>query len=259
MLAASLIACLFAAPPEASIDLQAVVETARTSTVRVLGESFRRNRRTRKWGAGVLVGENNVVLTCMHTVEGHAYFYITTHDQREHRAQIVAVFPDLDLAILNFASTDPYVGVDVHPQPVTPNLPAIVVGYPWGGQRSVILGRIKTMRSDIRYAGVREDLPLLSFQAETMLGFSGGPLFSIHGKLVGMVVARTDGVDSVAVTTQQILAALNVPSIPFRPDDAPVLAGHPPTRSPAPPRDRTQENDIPAQPTAVNDTSTRSP
>jgi S1-C subfamily serine protease len=201
--------------PSSSIDLPRLVEDARRSTVQVSGEWRRARRRSTRWGGGVLIGDRNAVLTCLHVIEGYPNLIVRTHDDQEHAAQIVTVFPDRDLALLKLESKQPYPGMTVETGTWKPGDLVISVGFPQHNGRSIVLGKIRDIREDVVYSSVSRETPLLAFSAETSLGFSGGPLINIHGQFVGIVVARSDDDDSLAIPASDILNTLGFKRLPI--------------------------------------------
>ncbi len=195
----SMLALTLLADPEPKIDIAELVDGARKATVQVSGESRRARRRSTRWGGGVIVGDRHAILTCLHVIDGYPNLVVETHDQREHGATIVATFPDRDLALLKMDSDKLYPGVTVKEGTWKAGQIAIAVGFPQLHGRSILVGKIRDIRRDVIYSNVSPETPLLAFRAETSFGFSGGPLLNIHGEFVGMIVARTDDEDSLAI------------------------------------------------------------
>ncbi|MBY0587097.1 serine protease [bacterium] len=208
-------AILCGEPASGRIDLPLLVEDARRSTVQVSGELRRARRRSTRWGGGVIVGDRHAVLTCLHVIEGYPNLIIRTHDEQEHAAHVVTVFPDRDLALLRMDSKTSYPGMKVEEGTWKPGDLAIAVGFPQQNGRSIILGKIRDIRKDVVYSSVTPDTPLLAFRADTTLGFSGGPLINVRGEFVGMVVAKTDDEDSLALPASDILATLGFKRLPI--------------------------------------------
>ncbi len=207
------------ADPEPRVDIARLVDGARKATVQVSGEWRRARRRSTRWGGGILVGDRHAVLTCLHVVEGYPNLIVQTHDHKEHGATIVATFPDRDLALLKMNSDQPYPGVAVKEGTWKAGQIAIAVGFPQLHGRSILVGKIRDIRRDVVYSNVSPETPLLAFRAETSFGFSGGPLLNIHGEFVGMIVARTDDEDSLAIPASDILATLGFKQLPIPNDE----------------------------------------
>jgi S1-C subfamily serine protease len=211
----SMLALTLLADPEPKIDIAELVDGARKATVQVSGESRRARRRSTRWGGGVIVGDRHAILTCLHVIDGYPNLVVETHDQREHGATIVATFPDRDLALLKMDSDKLYPGVTVKEGTWKAGQIAIAVGFPQLHGRSILVGKIRDIRRDVIYSNVSPETPLLAFRAETSFGFSGGPLLNIHGEFVGMIVARTDDEDSLAIPASDILATLGFKQLPI--------------------------------------------
>jgi S1-C subfamily serine protease len=203
------------ADPNQRVDLPQLIERARVSTVQVSGEWRQGRRRSTRWGGGVLVGDNHAVLTCLHVVDGYPHLFIQTHDDVEHGAKLIATFPDRDLALLQMESKKRYAGLSVKRGTWSGNELGLAVGYPQHNDRSIILGKIKSIRRDVVYSSVTPDTPLLAFRGETSLGFSGGPLLNMRGEFVGLIVAKADDEDGLAIPASDILATLGYQQLPI--------------------------------------------
>jgi S1-C subfamily serine protease len=203
------------ADPDPKINVAQLVDRARKATVQVSGEWRRARRRSTRWGGGVIVGDRHAILTCLHVIEGYPNLIVETHDQREHGATVVATFPDRDLALLKMESDQPYPGVTVKEGTWQAGQIAIAVGFPQLHGRSILVGKIRDIRRDVVYSNVSPETPLLAFRAETSFGFSGGPLLNVYGEFVGMIVARTDDEDSLAIPASDILATLGFKQLPI--------------------------------------------
>jgi len=145
----------------------------------------------RSTGSGVIIDPDGLVLTNHHVV-GHAREVIVTlHDKRSFSATVVGTDPRTDVAVLM-----------LHARPEDLPLPAaavgdsdrirvgewvMAVGHPFDFQFSVTVGILSARgRRDLTRDEIQD---YLQTDAAVNPGSSGGPLFNIHGQLVGINTA----------------------------------------------------------------------
>ncbi len=73
---------------------------------------------------------------------------------------------------------------------VAPGTAALCVGFPQG-RRSKLAATIQNYVPIDEKGPVRAGTPILYFKGKVIPGYSGGPLMSLDGKLLGVVIART--------------------------------------------------------------------
>jgi len=135
-------------------------------------------------GTGVIVHSEGYILTAQHVV-GHARrIVVVTPGEFRAPALLVASDPDHDLALLKMET----VGLSSAPigyaGAVTLDQEVIVVGFPFGLREPAMShGRI----SAVRTKGVRR---VFQIDAPVNPGNSGGPVFNLHGELIGLVTTK---------------------------------------------------------------------
>lgn len=140
-------------------------------------------------GSGVIVGEDGVVVTNNHVIEGADEVVVVLADRREYPAEVILADDRTDLAVLridtegavlptlDYAST---IGVE------TGDL-VLAVGNPFGVGQTVTTGIISaTARTDV---GVSDYAFFLQTDAAVNPGNSGGALVNTRGELVGINTA----------------------------------------------------------------------
>ncbi len=149
-------------------------------------------------GSGVIVdGEQGLVLTNAHVVEGSDRVQVNLLDGREFEATVVGAEPDFDVALLQLqgASDLPTVRIR-HTADLLPGETVIAIGNPFGFAHTVTTGVVSATDRTIRserglFTG------LIQTDAAINPGNSGGPLLNILGELVGIntvVDARAEGI-----------------------------------------------------------------
>jgi S1-C subfamily serine protease len=164
----------------------------------------------------------NKIITAYHVVEELEDIFVSLYDGRTWKADIWAFSKNADIAILKLKADDPSLLPDMSSLPsvelvdsssVKAGDPVIVVGSPidedlqLGLKESATTGIVSYVARSITVEENRIS-NLIQFDAATNFGNSGGPVFNVYGKVIGMVVAGIspligDGVNF-AVAANQI-------------------------------------------------------
>ena len=143
-------------------------------------------------GSGVVILDNGTILTNLHVVAGAGRLTVTFYDGMESEAEVVAVQPENDLAVIRAkqipddlpAAT---LGSSLRLQPGDD---VVAVGFPFGIGPSVSAGVVSGLNRGFRSAdGKRKLTRLIQFDAAVNPGNSGGPLVTMDGEVVGIVTA----------------------------------------------------------------------
>ena len=142
-------------------------------------------------GSGVVISEDGVILTNLHVVQGASQIMVTFADGLESPAQVVAVQPDNDLAVIKAQKLPD----DLQPatlgssQGLQPGDDVVAVGFPYGIGPSVSAGVVSGLGRQF----AQKDRPpmrgLIQADAAANPGNSGGPLINMAGEVVGIVTA----------------------------------------------------------------------
>lgn len=157
-------------------------------------------------GSGFVVG-NGLIATNAHVVAGIDEPLVQDVNG-VHRAVTIWFDPDLDFAILR---TSGLAGkpLALATDPVEPVTPAVVLGYPGGGDfnasAAAVLNRLRASGRDI-YGQERTLRQIYEIQAEIAQGSSGGPLVNKAGQVIGVIFAESTSYDHVgyALTTAAV-------------------------------------------------------
>jgi S1-C subfamily serine protease len=170
-------------------------EIIRPSVVRVRGlgdGEFPEQVAEQGVGSGVVIVDSGVILTNLHVVASAKKVRVVFSDGLESEADIIAVQPENDLAVLQ-ARTIPD---DLMPATMrsTKDLAegdeVIAVGFPFGIGPSVSAGVVSGLKREYRSPeGQRILSNLIQFDAAVNPGSSGGPLVTNEGEVVGIVTA----------------------------------------------------------------------
>lgn len=126
--------------------------------------------------SGAFIDAFGNIITARHCVEGFDQFEVVTYDQRVYKAQVLAVSPIHDLALihidrLNTPFFDPSNDIQV-------GTPVSILGSPLGITGTLSQGVVAKLHGDITLV-----------DCSVLPGNSGGPVFDRRGKLVGVATA----------------------------------------------------------------------
>ena len=140
-------------------------------------------------GSGVIVGEDGVIVTNNHVIDGADELLVVLSDRREYTAELVLADERTDLAVLK-------IDTEGHSLPTldyadTRDLEVgdlvLAIGNPFGVGQTVTSGIISaTARTDV---GVSDYAFFLQTDAAVNPGNSGGALIDTEGQLVGVNTA----------------------------------------------------------------------
>jgi S1-C subfamily serine protease len=201
----------------APAGLEAHIERARSASVQVVGRWKSRRSGSLQWGAGVFIGDGSLVITSLHTIEGYPEVVVRTHDDRWHSSRVIGEFPEKDLAVLKVDADERYPAVDVVEYSVPAISAGFVVGYPQYDGRSIRAARISPVRGRVEYSRASSGAQFVAVESTLTAGFSGGPVFTADGGLVGIILASSTSRRGFALTTGEILAVLGVERLPAVP------------------------------------------
>lgn len=142
-------------------------------------------------GSGVVISEEGIILTNLHVVQGAKRIQVTFADGLESDAQVIAVQPHNDLAVIK-ASRLPD---DLQPatlgssQNLQPGDEVVAVGFPFGIGPSVSAGVVSGLNRQFGSEGKTMMRGLIQADAAANPGNSGGPLINMAGEVVGIVTA----------------------------------------------------------------------
>jgi S1-C subfamily serine protease len=143
-------------------------------------------------GTGVVIVDDGTILTNLHVILGSERIGVVFADGTESGADIVALRPEQDLAVIR-AHTLPD---DLIPATLSssadlrPGDRVVAVGFPFGIGPSLSSGVVSGLRREYRTPEGESLLSnLIQFDAAVNPGNSGGPLVTMDGRVVGIVTA----------------------------------------------------------------------
>lgn len=148
-------------------------------------------------GSGIIIGEDGLVLTNNHVVEGFSSIRVTLWDGTILPATVVGIDPDSDLAVLKVVvprgktlTTIPFGDSST----LEVGRRVFAIGNPFGLERTLTQGIVSSLGRTMRTENGRLIKGIIQTDAAINPGNSGGPLLDTSGKLVGIntaILSRT--------------------------------------------------------------------
>jgi len=146
------------------------------------------NRPAVSLGSGFIIKASGVVVTNNHVIDNADEITVTLNDGRDFTAQVIARDRETDLAVLQLdggSTRFPYVSFGDDSKARVGDW-VIAIGNPFGLGGSVTVGIVSARNRDIQ-SGQYDDF--IQTDAAINRGNSGGPLFDMSGKVIGVNTA----------------------------------------------------------------------
>jgi S1-C subfamily serine protease len=139
-------------------------------------------------GSGFVVTSDGMIVTNRHVVNGCRSIAVRAESPVGVPAQVVALHPSDDLAVIRADTTFGATAAFRIGSPIRPGDDVVAVGFPLAGlladEPSVTTGSVSAL------AGIHNNPAVLQMSAPVQQGSSGGPLFDASGNVVGVVVTK---------------------------------------------------------------------
>ena len=154
-------------------------------------------RKATALGSGFIIDKKGLVVTNNHVIQGAEDIVVSVNGSKEYKASVVGRDPYMDLAVLQIESNEKF-------QPVSFGDSdkarvgdwVIAIGNPFGFGGTVTSGIISSRNRDI---GLTRYDDFIQTDASINQGNSGGPLFDLNGKVVGINTAIIGASGSVGI------------------------------------------------------------
>lgn len=138
-------------------------------------------------GSGFIIDASGIVVTNNHVIDNAENITVTLHDGREFTAVVKGRDRETDLAVLQLEGGDKFPNVDFgNSDAARVGDWVIAIGNPFGLGGTVTVGIVSARNRDIN-SGQYDDF--IQTDAAINRGNSGGPLFDMSGKVVGVNTA----------------------------------------------------------------------
>ena len=147
-------------------------------------------------GSGFIIDQEGIIVTNNHVIEGADEITVIMSDQTEFTAQLLGRDPKADLAVLKIEpGQTELIAVEWGDSDLMRVGDwSIAIGNPLGLGGTVTAGIISAISRDLR--GSSPYVKFLQTDASINRGNSGGPLFNVEGKVIGIntaIISQTGG------------------------------------------------------------------
>jgi serine protease Do len=148
-----------------------------------LGFSGDSNGKATGYGSGFIVSSNGHILTNEHVLRNGSQIEVELLDGRKFLGKVLFKDAKNDLAVLKIAATNLHPVMMGDSDSVELGEWVVGIGNPYGIGQSLMIGIVSAQKRSIPGSGYP---PLIQIDAAMNLGNSGGPLFNLDGKVVGI-------------------------------------------------------------------------
>jgi len=144
-------------------------------------------RKATALGSGFIIDKKGIVVTNNHVIQGAEDIFVSVNGSEEYKAKIIGKDPYMDLAVLQIESTEKFIPVSFgDSDSARVGDWVIAIGNPFGFGGTVTVGIISSRNRDI---GLTRYDDFIQTDASINQGNSGGPLFDLGGKVIGINTA----------------------------------------------------------------------
>ncbi|WP_343187912.1 trypsin-like peptidase domain-containing protein [Buchnera aphidicola (Periphyllus koelreuteriae)] len=139
-----------------------------------------------KLGSGVIIdSKNSYVLTNYHVISNASKIEVILDDGKEYEAYMIGKNKKIDLALLKLIDAENLQSIEIdNSTNVNIGDPVFAIGSPYNLNNSVTLGIVSSLNRIIDTNNVFDNF--IQTDAAINHGNSGGPLFNLEGKLIGI-------------------------------------------------------------------------
>ena len=144
-------------------------------------------RKATALGSGFIIDKKGIVVTNNHVIQGAEDILVSVNGSKEYKAKVLGTDPYMDLAVLEIESDENFVPVSFgNSDKARVGDWVIAIGNPFGFGGTVTSGIISSRNRDI---GLTRYDDFIQTDASINQGNSGGPLFNLEGKVIGINTA----------------------------------------------------------------------
>ncbi len=144
-------------------------------------------RKATALGSGFIIDKSGIVVTNNHVIQGAEDIFVSVNGSTEYKAKVLGKDPYMDLAVLKIDSDEKFQPVNFgDSDKARVGDWVIAIGNPFGFGGTVTSGIISSRNRDI---GLTRYDDFIQTDASINQGNSGGPLFNLEGKVIGINTA----------------------------------------------------------------------
>jgi serine protease Do len=155
-------------------------------------------RRVNGMGSGIVIDPRGYILTNYHVVDGVREIQVTTADNKQYIATLVARDAETDLAVIKISPAEK---LEVIALGTSSDLmqgePVVAVGNAFGYGGTVTDGIVSALHRAVQINDAQYYDDLIQTSAPINPGNSGGPLVNIDGEMIGVNVAVRAGAQGI--------------------------------------------------------------
>jgi len=145
-------------------------------------------------GSGFIISSDGYIVTNNHVIENATSISVLLHDGTNHPATLVGRDPETDLAVLKIEADNLSYLTWGNSDALQVGEQVAAIGNPLGEfANSMTVGYISALDREINIDGVPRNM--LQTDAAVNSGNSGGPLLNLKGQVIGIVTAKSSGMD----------------------------------------------------------------
>ena len=146
-----------------------------------------KERKATALGSGFIIDKKGIVVTNNHVIQGAEDILVSVNGSKEYKAKVLGTDPYMDLAVLEIISDEKFIPVSFgNSDKARVGDWVIAIGNPFGFGGTVTSGIISSRNRDI---GLTRYDDFIQTDASINQGNSGGPLFDLEGKVIGINTA----------------------------------------------------------------------
>ena len=146
-----------------------------------------RERKATALGSGFIIDKKGIVVTNNHVIQGAEDIVVSVNGSKEYKAKVIGKDLYMDLAVLQIEADEKFMPVSFgDSDKARVGDWVIAIGNPFGFGGSVTAGIISARNRDINLTRYDD---FIQTDASINMGNSGGPLFNLDGKVVGINTA----------------------------------------------------------------------
>jgi len=154
-------------------------------------------RKATALGSGFIIDKKGIVVTNNHVIQGAEDIIVSVNGSTEYKAKVIGKDPYMDLAVLQIESDEKFEPVSFGDSDKSRIGDwVIAIGNPFGFGGTVTSGIISSRYRDI---GLTRYDDFIQTDASINQGNSGGPLFDLEGKVIGINTAIIGSAGSVGI------------------------------------------------------------
>ncbi len=163
-------------------------------------------------GSGFLISADGYVVTNYHVVEGGTTLSVITHGGMEYEAKLIGYDANNDVALLKVDAADlPYAEIGSSDS-LQVGARVAAIGNPLGELTATMtVGYVSAKDRMVSTDGT--SMNMIQTDAAINSGNSGGPLFDMHGNVVGITTAKYSGTSTSGATIEGIGFAIPIDDV----------------------------------------------